>query len=268
MTVCIAAVCGNKQAVVVASDRMITASYPPVEFEHDVPKLEKVGNSCVALTVGDALAHVDLFRTARQTLAGLDTPTIQQIAEVLRTLYSTERLKVVEQRILGLRGWKLAEFYTELPKTVPPDIFMMVDHSIATYDYGVELLVAGVDTEGHIHSVRNPGHTDCFDALGYNAIGSGALHALSTFIANNCCASMGVNQGVYLVFEAKRAAEVAPGVGKHMDMAIINGDGVHVLTDKEISALDDVYNARMAPRSESAAEAIANLPFEGGESKL
>jgi hypothetical protein len=247
---------------------MITASYPPVEFEHDVPKLERVGNSCVALTAGDALAHVDLFRTARQTLAGLDAPTIQQIVEVLRISYGTERLKVVEQRILGLRGWKLADFYTELPKTVPPDIFMLVDHSIATYDYGVELLVAGVDTEGHIHSVRNPGHTDCFDALGYNAIGSGSLHALSTFIANSCCASMSINQGAYFVYEAKRAAEVAPGVGKHMDMAIVKEDGVHVLTDTEINVLDEVYNERIAPRSDSAAEAIAKLPFEGGESKL
>ena len=267
MTVCIACVCGDGKAVVVASDRMITASYPPVEFEHDVPKLEQVGKSCVALSAGDALAHVDLIRAARQTLDRLNAPAVQKIVEVIRASYSSERLKVVEQRILGVRGWKLAEFYVDLPRTVPPDVFMMVDHSIATYDYGVELLVAGVDAEGHIYSVRNPGHTDCFDALGYNAIGSGALHALSTFITNNCSASMTINRGAYLVFEAKRAAEVAPGVGKHMDMAIVTKGNIRVLTDTEINTLDEVYKERTAPHNDTAATSIASLPFEGGQSK-
>lgn len=74
MTVCIAAICGGGTAIVVAADRMITASYPPVEFEHDVPKLEGLGSSCVALTAGDALAHIDLFRSAKEALGALSAP--------------------------------------------------------------------------------------------------------------------------------------------------------------------------------------------------
>ena len=253
--------------MVVASDRMITASYPPVEFEHDVPKLEEIGRSCVALTAGDALAHVDLFRTAKGAIGGLSAPSIQHIAEVIRSCYTAERLKTVGQRVLGLRGWSLEQFYGELPRIIPPDVFMTVDYQIANYDYGLEILVAGVDAEAHIYTVRNPGHTDCFDSLGYNAIGSGGLHSLSTFISNGCSGAMSLNQGVYLVFEAKRAAEIAPGVGSRLDMAIVTRGNIHILSDVEIKALDDIHKERTAPHTEATEERIAALPFEEKEQK-
>ena len=78
---------------------------------------------------------------------------------------------------------------------------------------------------------------------------------------------MSINKGAYLVFEAKRAAEVAPGVGKHMDMALVTKGNVRILTDAEIDILDDIYRERTAPHSDTAATSIAKLPFEKGESK-
>lgn len=71
MTICIGAICDNKSKVIVASDRMITASYPPVEFEHGIPKMEKISNTCVALTAGSALAHTELFRDAKLEISQL-----------------------------------------------------------------------------------------------------------------------------------------------------------------------------------------------------
>ena len=263
MTICVAAICGNGTAVVVATDRMITASYPPVEFEHDVPKLEKLGASCVALTAGDALAHIDLFRAAKGTLAGLSDPSTQLISEQVRLSYSVERLKTAEHRFLGARGWTLQQFYNELPGKVPPDVFLAVDHQVSTYDYGLDILVAGVDSEAHIYSVRNPGQIDCFDSLGYNAIGSGELHAMSRFISNGCSASMSVNEATYLAFEAKRTAEIAPGVGTQLDMANVRHGKIHTLTDEEIGKLDEIHKERMKPQAtEATDQGIRDLPFD------
>lgn len=193
---------------------------------------------------------------------------MQHIAEQVRSSYAAERLKVIDQRILGARGWNLGRFYGDLAARTPPDVFLAVDHQIATYDYGLEIVVAGVDAEAHVYSIRNPGHIDCFDALGYNAIGSGGLHAMSTFISNGCSGGMSINKGVYLTFEAKRAAEIAPGVGRRLDMAVIQRGRIHTLTDEEIATLDDIHKERMAPHTAATDEGIANLPFEkiGGKS--
>ena len=45
MTICIAAICDNNQKIVVASDRMITASHLSQQFEHGVPKMEEISKS-------------------------------------------------------------------------------------------------------------------------------------------------------------------------------------------------------------------------------
>lgn len=261
MTVCLAAICDGGKHVVVAADRMITASYPPVEFEHDSPKLEKVGDACVALTAGDALAHVDLFRAARGTLGTVSSPSIFQTAGVIQKAYVAERLQAVEQIILGTRGWDLNHFYTEVPRVVPAELVYAIDAQISQYDYGLEILLAGVDTEAHIYLIRNPGRVDCFDSLGYNAIGLGGLHALSTFISNRCSSSLGLNEAVYLVFEAKRRAEIAPGVGKELDMAIVSSAGVHELTEAQHKILAAIYDKRRSPDVSATDDEIRKLDF-------
>ena len=37
MTICIAAMCDKSNAIVAVSDRMMTANYPAIEFEHNIP---------------------------------------------------------------------------------------------------------------------------------------------------------------------------------------------------------------------------------------
>lgn len=246
----------------IATDRMLTVSYPPVEFEHNIPKLECIGERCVALTAGDALAHVDLFRASAQALMGLKDPSVQHVAQTIVDCYVAQRLATIEQKILSARGWTLSQFYTQVPKAgVPADLILMVDRQISTYDYGLEILLAGIDTEAHIYSIRNPGQVDCFDALGYHAIGSGEMHAVSTFIFNNCYPDMTCKRGLYLAYEAKRSAEVAPGVGKALDIALISKKGARVLLDEEVDQLRAIYEARTRPAVEETDQMIDKLPF-------
>lgn len=134
-------------------------------------------------------------------------------------------------------------------------------HQELAYNYGLDILLAGVDTEAHIYTIRNPGQIDCFDALGYNAIGSGELHAMSTFISSGCSPIMSTNRTAYLVFEAKRKAEVAPGVGRELDMAVVTTKKVHILDEEQIGALDAVYQERAQPHADATDERIDALPF-------
>ena len=65
MTICIGAICDGGDAVVVASDKMITASGVSTEFEHSAPKFERIGEHCIVLSAGTALVHKVIAKAVR-----------------------------------------------------------------------------------------------------------------------------------------------------------------------------------------------------------
>ncbi len=72
---------------------------------------------------------------------------------------------------------------------------MVIDEQLATYDYELEILVAGVDTDcAHIYRISNPGTAECLDGLGYHAIGSGEPHADFSFIEESYSQSATVQE--------------------------------------------------------------------------
>lgn len=262
MTVCIGVLCESFKQVVVASDRMITATYPPIEFEHGMSKLEIICPSCIVLTAGDALAHADLCRNVRTRISGLSRPKISAITEVVREGYVAQRLQTIEQRFLEPRGWKINDFYEKYVRTLPGDVVVTLDHQIATYDYGLSILVAGVDPdEAHIYGIRHPGETDCYDSLGYHAIGIGAMHAISSLIANGYLPTADLKFAVYYTYEAKKNAENAPGVGRDIDIAIIRDGGHDIVTTDQINALGKIYETRRVRQTSEFQEAVNDLPF-------
>ncbi|MBA7613201.1 hypothetical protein ES703_20446 [subsurface metagenome] len=262
MTVGIAVLCNNAKEVAVACDRMITATYPPIEFEHGIPKLDKIGETCVVLTAGDALAHAEICREVQARISVLTRPRVAGITEEIRATYVLQRQKTIIQRFLEPRGWTLQQFYEEHARRLHPDLFLKIDNDIATYDYGLSLIVAGVDPdEAHIYGIRHPGEVDCYDSLGYHSIGIGLMHAVSSLVANGCEPTVSSKMAAYLVYEAKRNAENAPGVGQYTDMAIIREGEIHIITNEEISLLQQIYDTRRIPLTEEFKKTIDSLPF-------
>jgi hypothetical protein len=60
-------------------------------------------------------------------------------------------------------------------------------------------------------------------------------------IAFGHCATAGYHETVYRAYAAKRRAEVAPGVGRDIDMAVISASGIHKLSDEELEQLRAIY---------------------------
>lgn len=262
MTICIAVLCNQSKHIVVVSDRMITSSYPPIEFEHGIPKLVEICPSCIVLTSGDALAHADLCRVVRARISGLSHPRAATITEEVRKAYVAQRLKTIEERFLAPRGWTLKDFYETHVRTLPPDLFVAIDHQLSSYDYGLEIIVAGSDSdEAHIYGIRHPGEVDCYDSLGYHAIGIGAMHAISSLIVNGCLPTININMAVYLAYEAKKNAENAPMVGQDTDMAIIKEGGYDTISSEQIALLEQIYDSRRTRQTEDFRKAIDELPF-------
>ena len=246
MTICIAAVCDSKSKVIVACDRMITVMLPPQEFEHGGPKLHKISDTCVATTAGSVLAHVDICENTKAEMADVSQPSVKQIVECITKNFVAQRKRRVEDDILKPRGFDLKSFYEKIGD-LPPQIGVTVDSDIMKYDgFSLEILIAGVDRIGaHIYEVTNPGGYECFDSLGYDAIGSGEHHAIRTFIFNNYSCALPLKRAIFSVYEAKRWAENAPGVGKATDMCVVDKQKVTILSAELIEQLEAIYEKKI-----------------------
>jgi 20S proteasome alpha/beta subunit len=101
---------------------------------------------------------------------------------------------------------------------------LTIQSQLDSYDYGLEILIGGVDSEvAHIYSIDAPGTSKCFDAIGFHAIGSGLPHAINTFIAKDYNQSFPLREALLIIYEAKKISEKAPGVGENItDISVIS----------------------------------------------
>ncbi len=263
MTVCVAAVCENGNAVVVASDRMLTAPFLTVEFDHQDTKIDQINPSCVALSSGDALCVHDILIAAKITASQLQNPSIESLAEQIKVIFCSIRKDRINDLVFGPRGFDRDSFYRGGGiNSVPPDLAMILDSAVQQQNLDSTLLLAGVDDSGaHIYCIEDPGVTACFDRLGYHAIGSGQSHAVLKLVAQGQHASSTINQSVFNVFSAKKIAELAPGVGQATTMKIVTSDETKPIEQGILDELGPIYEMSTKPISREIEAAISKLPF-------
>ena len=251
MTICIAAICSNSKKLVMASDRMITAEDLLVEFEHPTPKLEKLVENCAVATAGDALKYTELFNRVFEDIEDLRNPIISKIADCIKEKYQIVRREEVVDRILFPNGLNNIDDFFKRHKKLNSDICMSIQRSIEEFDYDLEILIGGVDPTGaHIYEVDNPGVTMPFDSIGYRAIGTGYPHAETIFISHDYSAYTQLKRALFIVYEAKKISEKAPGVGNRFtDLCIIDEHGVKILPQDFVDQLDEIYKNNIASRT-------------------
>ncbi|MCH7519829.1 MAG: hypothetical protein IH964_12500 [Candidatus Dadabacteria bacterium] len=238
MTVCIALTFEEGAGVVVASDRMTTSNYPPIEFEHKRKKIRKLNDHCAVLSSGDALAPKEILEPAKYNISQRTSSSIQEITDIVKEEYVNYRCKFAEDLYLKPRGITFKEFYNVYVNKWPTGMVGNIDQMIQKEDVGVRFIVAGHDSDkAHIYGLFDPGVSVCWDDLGYAAVGIGEIHAAS-FITPKYSQDISMSDAKKLILKAKRASEMAPGVGRKTDMAIITSKGFTELSDNDIKKLD------------------------------
>ena len=265
MTLCMAALCTDEEQnslAVVAADRMVTFG-GFIEFEHSVPKMAHQSPYAVALIAGDTLLGTRLAKAVAAELDGT-SPRVAEIADRMATSYVGMRRDELENQVLAPRGLDLPAFYGN-HASFNPQVTMMLDQTMAQYNLGIELLIAGVDAAGaHIYSIHNPGKPEReYDVIGYAAIGSGGIHALQAMISFRHSASASVRETVFRVYAAKRRAEVAPGVGLDTDIAIVSASGVKFLGEGALKELSVLYENYGKAAEEAQVKELGKLSLEG-----
>ena len=264
MTICVAASCADGSAVVVASDRMLSAPFLTVEFDHQDAKIDQINQTCVALSSGDALCVQDVLIGGWGAANQLQNPTIQVLAEQIKHQFCEVRKSRINDYILGPRGVDFDTFYQGgMIGRLPPDLAMLIDDAVQRQNLGTTILVGGVDSSGaHIYCISDPGVISCLDRLGYHAIGTGHRHALLKLVAEGQHFSSTINQTIFNVFSAKKVAELAPGVGQATTMRVIMNSGTTQVDQQILDQLVPLYEKKSRPQLPDVEKAIAELPFD------
>jgi hypothetical protein len=156
--------------------------------------------------------------------------------------------KVREQVVIPLLGpdyLKFEAMNVSLPQYLQfqPGFFQQVSAQMSVFNLVTDMIVAGVDANGgRIAYVWNPGTLAWLDKLGYAAIGSGGLHATTKLSLASQTRNSGLPETVFRVYEAKKAAEVAPGVGPETDLAILGNGSITNCTSAVLTKLQEILN--------------------------
>lgn len=267
MTVCVGVISNSSEVVAVAADRMVTGGIPQVEFEHKGSKIIQLSHNCMALTAGDALAGKALFDAVCSQLGKEDHP-IDYVVETVKAELRRQRNRRAEEELLLPRGITLKEFYDQWINNWPKELAVAIDNEIQTADFGLHILIAGVDERPHLYVVMSPGIAQCYDSMGFCAIGSGAPLAMLQCISTNPGPSEHLNAAIYRAHEAKLAAEPTPGVGQETDVAVVRRDQCKMLDESVVTKLRETQQnirARNVPHVEEALGQLQLLPDEDGE---
>jgi hypothetical protein len=194
-------------------------------------------------SVPDGEELLSEVRKAVKPFTGLPTANF---AEAAKAAYISLKAKRVQETILGpLLGADFAKFQALVSQSPSSQILQQVLGMIMQHNLQLEILVAGVDDTGsHLFTVLHPGVLLPIETTGYGAIGSGGIHAAVRLSLGQHNSQASLVDTVYNVYEAKKAAEVAPGVGKLTDMAIVKDGRVRFVKPEMFAVLEKVHKEK------------------------
>jgi ATP-dependent protease HslVU (ClpYQ) peptidase subunit len=248
MTVCVGAICDSGKCAVVAADKMVTFG-PPMMLQTEPSTIRKITSltpESVLLFSGSMPEGEELISRSISKLTGGTKPPISKVAEAVKSAYIEHKRSRVEETILRpLLGLDFAQFQALVGQSPSSAILGQIMGLIVQHNLQLDALIAGADDKGsHIYLVTHPGVIIAMDTMGFAAIGSGGLHASVRIALTKHNKTASLVETVHSVFEAKKAAEVAPGVGNLTDMAVIKGGKICMVDDKLFKTLEGMYKEK------------------------
>lgn len=264
MTQLVGAICDKGKTVITVSDRMVTTGDMTVSWEQPLQKFNTVSEKAVVLTAG-TVHKPDLLRKASNRTKGREE--ILDIANILKECYQDARKQeIIDNVLIPIGGIKTFEEWHQKQSNLHFNIVEEIQKGIKFYNIHCRWLLAGVDTEGHLIDITNPGIFHSWDNMSFCCIGMGERHADNVFAWYKYSRDFPLNESIYIAFEAKKRAELAGGVGESSDILVIKEEGISLVTDKTKEILEEIYNAKESEASRTEFDKrISNLDIKTEE---
>jgi 20S proteasome alpha/beta subunit len=221
---------------------------PPMNLQAEgaVRKIFELTPQCVMLFSGSVPDGEEVFARTKSGVTATPHPDIKTIAATAGAAYQAHKKRRAEEAILRpLLGIDFAGFAPLVAQSAASQVVNQVLGMLNQHNLQLDIMIAGADADGaHLHVVSHPGTVMSMDTVGTVSIGSGGMHAA---IRMSLARHKGTNtlaQAMYNVYEAKLASEVAPGVGKATDVAVINGGGTKFVDESVIQLLQKIHKDR------------------------
>jgi len=217
MTVCIAAQCLYKGSpcFVLCTDARLEDDYSGGDV---ALKMEASSGNWMHLIAGNVARAQEFMAIMR---AHTDTHTEEE-AEVIQAFRVAPRLmkqRLVAEYLDTRWGIGLDNFRENGAKHFPVDTYARIHAEIEQIEIGCEVVIAGYAGNVPVLCLVNRSGS-VTPHTGFATAGSGYLLAQASLFRRNYRWSYRIEQAIYAVYEAKRLAEMAPGVGKTTNMAV------------------------------------------------
>lgn len=234
MTICIAAI-HNDGGIVGVADKMISTNEMAFEPKGTSKKIFCLAGGIFALNAGHVAIQAEIMESLQSEYniekAAGRTEIYTVIEMVNRYVAKYNAIRRSRARASVFAPWNLDEDSFLARQKEFSDFFVRdIMDQIARFQLAdVATIFAGIDistgnVEPHIYCVKcsyGQVSIECFDSVGYAAIGSGAFHVESYFMFSKFTRHFSMPKTLALCYFAKRRSEIAPSVGKETDMFLI-----------------------------------------------
>lgn len=229
-------------AAIIASDRMLTAG--DVQYEPNKRKFAEINKSTFIWVSGDYAFHSKAVKdTFKLTNA---TSTVENVATIYGQALQAIKRKEAEDLYLAPLGLNTDTFIAQQKDMSDTFVATLREQLQNHRSEETEAIVVGPQivrdqSQMRIFTVDTHGIVSCHDDLAFATIGSGAWHARSRLTQWGYTNTVTFGPAMAAVYAAKKAAEVAPGVGKATDMVVIFRDHAEFLREDFAAGLSDIY---------------------------
>lgn len=240
MTIVLASIAEKGNAIIMASDRMLARAQLTYQFEHDNPKIRKVGSYLVGYAGTTTFAD-DILSHNYTAVSPM-----HDFIEEFSAFYVKYGNRIVSRVLLESLGLDLKTF-NENPMKYPPTLQQRVYDRMGAAKLNVSFIVCGYDQEQpKIFVIGEYGIFSTAHSVGYTAIGIGEPHASNFYMVNSFKFDTPLREAIYFAYQAKKSAEMAGGVGNCTDIYVLEkGKEAVAYHDggKIIKELDNIYES-------------------------
>jgi 20S proteasome alpha/beta subunit len=246
MTVCVATI-SESSNIIGISDRMIT--YGDIQFEPNTSKIVPITKSIIAMTAGDLAFQTEILNRmigiiSMQYTSQPINHSVEDIANLYLECKKISDVKKCENIVLAPFGLTYSAFLDK-QLSLQENFVLSLKNEIQQFRYQlpkIETIITGVDKTGpHIYVIDGD-NIHCCDKIGFATIGGGSRHASSQLMLAGYNFDYELSESLLLTYNAKKRAEVAPGVGKGSDMFMIESeDSCFFINNNIIKNLEKTY---------------------------
>jgi len=220
-----------------------------LQVEMVVRKIVPLTDTTAILFSGSVPDGENLVARTRAKILTARSSIQETVTAAVSSYQEMDGIGVEDLILRPLLGVDFVGFQSMISQSSSSQILQQTLGMVSQHNMQLDILIAGFDEgEAHLTALANPGIALPMDTIGSAAIGSGGLHANVRLSLGKQVRVISFPDTVYNVYGAKVAAEVAPGVGKMTDMAVIRQSGIKFFDETAFRTLESISQDRPALR--------------------